>query len=86
VVLVDGVAALYVERGGRTLQTLPVFDDPDAAAVAVPALRRLIGEGRDRELVVTKVDGLPVGQSPHREALVRAGFVAGYRGLVLRDR
>ncbi len=86
VVLVDGVVALYVERGGKTLQTLPAFDDPDAAAVAVPALRRLIGEGRDRELVVTRVDGLPVGQSPHRDALVRAGFVAGYRGLVLRDR
>jgi len=86
VVLVDGVAALYVERGGRTLQTLPAFDDPDIAAVAVPALRRLIGEGRDRELVVTRVDALPVGQSPHRDALVAGGFVAGYRGLVLRDR
>ena len=41
-----------MERGGRTLQTLPAFDDPDVAAVALPALRRLIGEGRDRELVV----------------------------------
>ena len=84
VVLVDGVAALYVERGGRTLQTLPAFADADVAAAAVPALRRLVGEGRDRELVVTKVDGLPVGQSPHRDTLVGGGFVAGYRGLVLR--
>ena len=86
VVLVDGVAALYVERGGRTLQTLPAFDEETIAAVAVPALRRLIGEGRDRELVVTRVDGLPVGQSSHREVLIQGGFVAGYRGLVLRDR
>jgi ATP-dependent Lhr-like helicase len=86
VVLVDGVAALYVERGGRTLQTLPAFDDPDSAGAAILALRRLLGDGRDRELVVTKVDGLPVGQSPHRDALIVAGFVAGYRGLVLRDR
>ncbi|MEW5991140.1 MAG: DEAD/DEAH box helicase [Chloroflexota bacterium] len=86
VVLVDGVAALYVERGGRTLQTLPAFDAPEVAAMAVPALRRLVGEGRDRELVVTKIDGLPVGQSPHRDALVAGGFVAGYRGLVLRAR
>jgi ATP-dependent Lhr-like helicase len=86
VVLVDGVATLYVERGGRTLQTLPAFDGPEVAEAAIPALRRLIGEGRDRELVVTKVDGLPVGQSPARDALVRHGFVAGYRGLVLRDR
>jgi ATP-dependent Lhr-like helicase len=86
VVLVDGVPALYVERGGRTLQTLPGLDDPAAAAVALPALRRLIGEGRERELVVTRIDGLPVGESPHRAALLAAGFVAGYRGLVLRDR
>jgi ATP-dependent Lhr-like helicase len=86
VVLVDGVPVIYVERGGRTLQTLPGFDGPAIAAAALPALRRLIGEGRDRELVVTKIDGLPVGESPHREALLVAGFVAGYRGLVLRDR
>ncbi|MCI0584566.1 MAG: DEAD/DEAH box helicase [Chloroflexi bacterium] len=86
VVLVDGVATLYVERGGKTLQTLPAFDDPAVQAAAVPALRRLVGEGRDRELVVTRVDGLPVGESPDRDALVRGGFVAGYRGLVLRDR
>ncbi|HEX5589180.1 MAG TPA: helicase-related protein, partial [Candidatus Limnocylindrales bacterium] len=86
VVLVDGVAALYVERGGRTLQTLPAFDDEAFAAVAVPALRRLVGEGRDRELVVTRIDGLPVAESPNRAALLGAGFVAGYRGLVLRDR
>ena len=84
VVLVDGVPALYVERGGRTLQTLPAFDDPTVASVAVPALRGLIGDGRDRELVITKVDGLPVGESAHRVALLAAGFVAGYRGLVLR--
>jgi len=81
---VDGVAVLYVERGGRTLQTLPAFDDPATAACAVQALRVLVGEGRDRELVITRVDGVPVGESPHRAALVAAGFVAGYRGVVLR--
>jgi ATP-dependent Lhr-like helicase len=84
VILVDGVPALYVERGGRTLQTLPAFDDPAVAAAALPALRRLVGDGRDRELVVTKVDGLPIGEAPQRAALLAAGFVAGYRGLVLR--
>ena len=52
--------------------------------VAVPALVALIGDGRDRELVITKIDGLPVTESPHAEALVAGGFVAGYRGLVLR--
>ena len=28
VVLVDGLAALYLDRGGSSLQTLPAFDDP----------------------------------------------------------
>jgi ATP-dependent Lhr-like helicase len=86
VVLVDGGAALYVERGGG-LQTLPAFDDPETAEIAVAALRGLlgpVGEGRLRELVIRRVDGLPVGESPHRERLLAAGFVAGYRGLVLR--
>ena len=86
VVLVDGVAVLYVERGGRTIQTLAAFDDSETAAAAVPALAALVGEGRDRELVVTRVDGLPVGESPHRDALMKAGFVSGYRGLLLHGR
>ena len=86
VVLVDGIATVYVERGGRTIQTLPAFDDPAVAAVALPALRGLLGDGRDRELVITKIDGEPVSTSGHRQALLDAGFIDGYRGLVLRDR
>ncbi|MES2210850.1 MAG: DEAD/DEAH box helicase [Chloroflexota bacterium] len=86
VVVVDGLATLYLERGGRTLQTLAPFDAEAVAALAVPALRSLVGDGRERELVITKVDGLPVADSPHRAALLAAGFVAGYRGLVLRVR
>jgi ATP-dependent Lhr-like helicase len=85
VVLVDGVAALYVDRGGSSLQVLPAADDPEIAADAAAALTGLLpGDGRSRELVITKVDGEPVGGSPFREALIAAGFVAGYRGLVLR--
>jgi len=85
VALVDGLPVLYLDRGGSSLQTLPAFDDPAIAMVAVPALVTLIGDGRDRELVISKIDGLPVTESPHAEALVRGGFVAGYRGLVLRQ-
>ncbi len=83
-VLVDGVAALYVERGGGSLQSLPALDDPVVAPLALGALRGLVSDGRSRELVVTRVDGLPVGQSPWRPALLAAGFVPGYRGLALR--
>ncbi|MEO8207457.1 MAG: DEAD/DEAH box helicase, partial [Chloroflexota bacterium] len=84
VVLVDGAAVLYVERGGRSLQTLPAFDDPAARTEALRAIRGLVGPGRERELLVTKVDGAPVADSPYREALVEAGFTPGYRGLALR--
>jgi predicted Zn-dependent protease len=70
------------------MQTLPAFDDPAVAATVVAALRaQLAGDGRDRrerELVISRVDGIPVGDSPHREALLRGGFAPGYRGLVLR--
>jgi ATP-dependent Lhr-like helicase len=83
VVLVDGVAALYLERGGG-LQTLRPLDDESIARVALPALRQLVADGRFRELVVTKVDGEPIAGSPWRERLLTSGFAAGYRGLVLR--
>ena len=84
VVLVDGVAALYLERGGATLQTLPAADDPAVAVTAARALRALLADGRTRELVIRKVDGEDVATSPFRAQLLEAGFVAGYRGLALR--
>jgi hypothetical protein len=66
---------------------MPAWDDPELAAAAAAALADLVGAGADarvRELVIGKVDGLPVGESPARQVLLDAGFVAGYRGLVLR--
>ena len=84
VVMVDGLAALYLERGGSTLQTLPAFDDPDLATAAVRGLTAIVTTGRLRDLVIRKVDGLPVGESSVRQPLLDAGFVTGYRGLTLR--
>ncbi len=84
VVLVDGVAGLYLERGGHSLQTLPAADDEVSAGTAFSALRTLVDDGRIRELVVTHVDGEPVSTSKWRPLLEQAGFAAGYRGLVLR--
>ena len=85
VVLVDGVAVLYLERGGSTLQTLPAFDDPAVATAAVRGLATLVRSGRFRELVVRKADGEDIATAPARPALLEAGFVAGYRGLTLRS-
>jgi ATP-dependent Lhr-like helicase len=85
VVSVDGAAVLYLERGGSSLQAFPAADDPAVAATALVALRTLVTDGRVRELVVTRVDGQPIGSSPWRERLHAAGFTPGYRGLVLRS-
>jgi ATP-dependent Lhr-like helicase len=84
VVLVDGLAALYLDRGGSSLQTLAPFDDPAVAAAALGGLRSLLADGRLRELVISRVDGEPVGRSSWYETLRNEGFVQGYRGLVLR--
>ena len=84
VVLVDGSAVLYLERGGHSLQTLPAADDRGIAAAAFAALRALVDDGRFRELVVGRVDGEPVAGSPWRPLLEEAGFAAGYRGHILR--
>ena len=84
VVLVDGLAALYLDRGGTSLQTLPALDDPAVAAAALGALGSLLTDGSRRELVISRVDGAPAGRSTWYETLLRAGFIQGYRGLVLR--
>ena len=84
VALVDGAAAVYLDRGGTSIQTLPAADDADVLHAALASLRDLVADGRVRELVIAKVDGEPVAGSPARDALVAAGFVAGYRGYALR--
>ena len=84
VVIVEGDAALYVERGGTAYQTLPAADDSGVASIAIRSLAALAEDGRVREVVVTRVDGLPVAESPMRQAFLAAGFTPAYRGLVLR--
>ena len=51
---------------------------------ALSALGVLVAGGRLRELVISRVDGLPIADSPWRALLLDAGFVLGYRGLRLR--
>ena len=84
VVLVDGEPALVLERGGRSLLTLPAADEPEVLTQAIEALAAGVVDGRRAALEVHRVDGLPVGGSPLAEALAAAGFRASYRGWVLR--
>jgi len=84
VVLVEGVPVLVTERGAKGLVTLPVFDDPETAVLALRALAFLAAAGHVREVVVARVDGDAVAASPHRTILAEAGFVPAYRGMALR--
>ena len=84
VVLHDGEPVLYLERGGRSLQTLPAIGSPAAASAALEALAGLVEDGRLRSLTIERVDGAPIGESAHRELLAAAGFKQSYRGWALR--
>ena len=75
VVLVDGLASLYVEKGAKALVALRPFDGTWEDA-AVGALDGLVASGRVRRLAVERYDDAlaPV--------LRAAGFVPSPRGLV----
>jgi Lhr-like helicase len=83
VVLLAGACALYVGPGGRQLLTFPDLLGPDdeRCSAAFQALRRLPQAGR-RLLVVERVDGVPVRDTPHYPLLKACGFEPDYRGLV----
>jgi ATP-dependent helicase Lhr and Lhr-like helicase len=84
VVLVDGHAVLYLERGGRGLLTLPAADS-DRLARAVAALPVLVAPGGPlRELRLERVDRAPVAESVLADHLRGAGFRPTYRGWILR--
>jgi ATP-dependent helicase Lhr and Lhr-like helicase len=83
VVLLDGEAALFVERGGRSL--VPLRDpDPEWLRPALAALVAHVRAGGAKRLAVERFDGAPVAESDAMALLVEAGFLAGPRRAVLR--
>jgi ATP-dependent Lhr-like helicase len=83
VVLLDGEAALFVERGGRTLVPLR---EPDEEWLRL-ALGALVAHARRsgvKRLAVERFDGEPVTESDVMPLLVEAGFLAGPRRALLR--
>lgn len=82
VVLVDGLCALFVERGGRTVLILD--DRPDVVPLAAKALVAAVQSGTVGALTVTKIDGASVHSSPHAAAFQSAGFGATPKGLRIR--
>ncbi|SFC52791.1 ATP-dependent helicase Lhr and Lhr-like helicase [Nocardioides terrae] len=86
VVLVDGELVLYVERGGRTLLTWS--EDPERLDPAARALAEAVRRGALGRLTVERADGdrlLGSGDTPLRQALHSAGFVATPKGLRISD-
>lgn len=82
VVLVDGLPALYVERGGKSL--LSFTDDDAALRAAAQALSRAVREGWLGQLAVQRADGEQALTSGLAEVLRDAGFRATPKGLRLR--
>ncbi len=81
-VLVDGVAVLYVERGGRSL--LSFTEDAGALRAAVHALAGAVHQGWLGSLSVERADGEAALTSTLAALLRDAGFRATPRGLRLR--
>ena len=82
VVLVGGVAVLYVERGGKSL--LSFTEDEDALRRAAQALAGAVREGWLDELAVQRSDGEGALRSRMADILTEAGFRATPKGLRLR--
>ncbi|MBV8258331.1 MAG: DEAD/DEAH box helicase, partial [Actinobacteria bacterium] len=83
VVLLGGQAALFVERGGRSL--VPLREpDPEWLRPALAALVDFVRAGGTKRLAVERFDGEPVGETLVMPLLLEAGFLAGPRRAVLR--
>jgi ATP-dependent Lhr-like helicase len=82
VVLAGAEPVVYVERGGRALQTLVAAGDPRLPD-ALGALAEHVTSGRGPRLQLEKLDGEPIVGSPLEPLLIDLGFRAGPRKLTL---
>ena len=83
VVLLDGEASLFVDRGGRSLVPLREPEE-EWLRRALEALVAHVPKMRVKRLAVERFDGQPVGETMLMPLLLEAGFLAGPRRAVLR--
>ncbi|MFP5311631.1 MAG: ATP-dependent helicase, partial [Actinomycetes bacterium] len=82
VVLVDGALVLYVERGGKTL--LAFSDEEAVLAAAGAALVGVVTRGAVDKLIMEKVNGNAILDTPVAAALSLAGAYSTPKGLRIR--
>ncbi|XAS64521.1 crosslink repair DNA glycosylase YcaQ family protein [Micrococcaceae bacterium Sec5.8] len=82
VVLVDGALVLYVERGGKTL--LAFSEDTEVLAAAGAALVGVVTRGAVDKLIMEKVNGHGILDTPVAAALAHAGAYSTPKGLRIR--
>jgi ATP-dependent Lhr-like helicase len=82
VVLTAGEPVLYLERGGKGLQTL-VQPGDERIDPALAGLVDAVHRGRVPRMALERVDGEPVVGSAYEERLIELGFRAGPRKLTL---
>jgi ATP-dependent Lhr-like helicase len=82
VVLAGGDPVVYLERGGRALQTLVGAGD-GRLEPALAALVEYVRAGRIKRLALERVDGQPAMSSALAPALITLGFQEGPRRLTL---
>ena len=79
----EGKAVLYLGPGGRQVLTFPdmASEERGELAAALRSLHQLPRGGRRGLLTIHKVDGVPVGESPHYPLIRACGFERDYRGV-----
>jgi len=82
VVMVDGALVLYVERGGKTL--LAFSDDTAVLSAAGAALVGVVTRGAVDKLIMEKVNGHGILDTPVAAALAAAGAYSTPKGLRIR--
>ena len=78
VIIVNGEACVYVDRGAKTMVGFPAAHEH---TLWVDALKDIARAGHVRSVEIAKIDGEPSSDSPLAEVLTQHGFVKAYKGL-----
>lgn len=84
VVLIDGLLAAHLTRGGRSLTLCappPGIEQQEFLSIVLAALAESVRAGRIQPLVVEKINGVAVLRSPELELLRALGASVTPRGL-----